>query len=102
MQKLIAAFGLALCCWTAGVQTNSRINPDLLTKAWPARWITVAGIQPFGYGVYHFRKAVELSAAPSTFVVHVTADNRYQLFVNGERVAAGPARRNASRHFSLI
>jgi hypothetical protein len=42
--------------------------------------------------VYHFRKTIELSSVPSAFAVHVTADNRYQLFVNGRRVAAGPAR----------
>jgi hypothetical protein len=31
-------------------------------------------------------RAVELQAKPSSFVIHVTGDNRYQLFVNGERV----------------
>jgi len=39
-----------------------------------------------------FRRTIDLPQRPSTFVVHVTADNRYQLFVNGERVVAGPAR----------
>ena len=93
MMKLMAAFGVALSCWTAGAaQTSPRINPDLFAKAWPARWITVPNIQPFAYGVYHFRKTIELGAAPASFVVHVTADNRYQLFVNGQRVASGPAR----------
>ena len=57
-----------------------------------ARWISVAGAPPFDYGVYHFRRAFELPDSPATFVVHVTADNRYQLFANGERVAWGPAR----------
>ena len=33
-----------------------------------------------------------LREKPARFVVHVTADNRYQLFVNGARVAWGPAR----------
>jgi hypothetical protein len=42
--------------------------------------------------VYHFRRDFELAAKPATFVVHVTADNRYQLYVNGERVSWGPAR----------
>ncbi len=61
-------------------------------ELWKARWISVPGAPPFDYGIYHFRRTLELAAKPSSFKVHVTADNRYQLFVNGERVGAGPAR----------
>lgn len=66
-------------------------NPDLLKQAWTARWISVPDASPYDYGVYHFRKSFELPAKPSGFLVHVTADNRYQLYVNGERVSWGPA-----------
>src|SRR5205085_5071679 len=38
------------------------------------------------------RKTISLAVKPSSFVVHVTGDNRYQLFVNGQRVVSGPAR----------
>jgi hypothetical protein len=69
-----------------------RINPELLARTWSARWITVPNTSPFDYGVYHFRRAFDLPDRPSSFVVHVTADNRYQLFVNGARVVWGPAR----------
>ncbi|MEJ7617249.1 MAG: alpha-L-rhamnosidase N-terminal domain-containing protein [Pyrinomonadaceae bacterium] len=69
-----------------------KINPELLTKAWSARWVTVPGGSPVEYGIYHFRRMFELGSRPASFVVHVTGDNRYQLFVNGQRVAAGPAR----------
>jgi hypothetical protein len=69
-----------------------RMNSDLLTQTWSARWIAVPGSSPFDYGVYHFRRAFDLAVQPPSFVVHVSADNRYQLFVNGERVAWGPAR----------
>ena len=68
------------------------INPDLLTKSWSAQWIVVPGAPPFDYGVYHFRKSIDLPSKPGHFIVHVTADNRYQLFVNGERSVNGPAR----------
>ena len=67
-------------------------NPDLLTRRWDARWIVAPGTDPFGYGVYHFRKVLDLPERPARFVVHVTADNRYQLWVNGARVVWGPAR----------
>ena len=44
------------------------------------------------YGVYRFRRVLELAAQPERFVIHVSGDNRYQLFLNGHRVAWGPAR----------
>jgi len=59
---------------------------------WNARWISVPETSPYDYGVYHFRKTLDLPQKPASFKVRVTADNRYQLFVNGERVAWGPAR----------
>ena len=68
------------------VQAPPAINPDLLARRWDARWIAAPGTDPFGFGVYHFRKVVDLADRPQRFVVHVTADNRYQLWVNGERV----------------
>lgn len=70
----------------------TRINPDLLTKSWSARWITMPNASPFDYGVYHFRRTFDLQAKPSSFVIHVTGDNRYQLFINGQASAWGPAR----------
>ena len=67
-------------------------NPELLTHAWSAHWISVPNASPYDYGVYHFRRTFDLAAAPSSFLIHVTADNRYKLYVNGELVSLGPAR----------
>jgi hypothetical protein len=67
-------------------------DDGLMRKTWTARWISVPGAPPTGYGVYHFRRTFDLAERPASFVVHVSADNRYQLFVNGRRVACGPAR----------
>ncbi|MBC8152362.1 MAG: family 78 glycoside hydrolase catalytic domain, partial [Bacteroidetes bacterium] len=72
------------------------------TNYWQAKWIT-CGNPPAGtdqpaavparqYGVYHFRKTISLPIKPAQFVVHVSGDNRYRLFVNGQAVASGPAR----------
>ena len=68
------------------------INPALLTGVWSARWIAAPGAPAQDFGVYHFRRAIDLPAKPASFLIHVTADNRYQLYVNGARVAWGPAR----------
>lgn len=61
-------------------------------KRWDAQWIDVPGTEPQSFGVYHFRRTVDLASSPAHFVVRVSADNRYQVYVNGQRVSVGPAR----------
>jgi alpha-L-rhamnosidase len=77
---VFAVFG-ALCFGT-----------DFAREKWPAKWIRVPGTSPTDYGVYHFRRSFPLDRTPQRFVVYVSADNRYELFVNGRRVSSGPAR----------
>lgn len=64
--------------------------PELFGQRWPARWITHPAAPKADYGVWLFRRSLELPAKPGRFVVHVTADARYQLWVNGEPVLRGP------------
>lgn len=64
--------------------------PELLTKRWSARWITHPAAPKSDYGVYLFRRVLALPEKPSRFVVHVTGDARYQLWVNGQQVCRGP------------
>jgi alpha-L-rhamnosidase len=68
------------------------INPRILDNFWKARWVVCPGESPKQYGIYHFRKTFDLAEMPASFVVHVSADNRYRLFVNGVAVSSGPAR----------
>jgi hypothetical protein len=56
-----------------------------------AEWITMPGISGNEYGVYYFRKAFSLTNKPDSFLIHVSADNRYRLYVNGKNVGWGPA-----------
>lgn len=81
-------------------------TPSWRMKSWSAQWVTFPG-QPLNlwsgifpnevkeYGVYKFRKTFNLTTKPTSFVVHVSADNRYKLFVNGVEVSHGPARGDA-------
>ena len=66
--------------------------PSLLTGKWDADWISCPDVSLYDYGVYHFRKNFKLDRQPESFVVNVSADNRYRLFVNGTPVCYGPAR----------
>ena len=65
---------------------------DLLNRPWPAKWIDMPGVPVQDYGVYHFRRTFNLQTKPQHLVIHVSGDNRYELYVNGERVSWGPAR----------
>ncbi len=60
--------------------------------AQPAPWISYPSANQTAYGVYHFRKSFDLGKVPEKLIIHVSADNRYNLFVNGKRVCYGPAK----------
>lgn len=72
--------------------TNNNINPQLLTGRWTALWINHPKESSVSYGVYQFRKTITLDEKPDQFIVHVSADNRYKLYVNGQFVCLGPSR----------
>lgn len=67
-------------------------SSELLEKPWDAKWINYPEGDPNAYGIYYFRKHLDLSAEPSSYVINISADNRYKLYVNGKYVSNGPAR----------
>jgi alpha-L-rhamnosidase len=69
-----------------------KINPALLNRQWTAQWIAHPTESLVDYGVFHFRKGFELQDQPKEFIINISADNRYRLFVNGKAVCFGPAR----------
>ena len=79
--------------------TSGNANPTPAPKAtgplpatWNANWIAAPGEDGREYGIYYFRKSIELATKPRAFVVHISADNRYKLYVNGTLASLGPAR----------
>jgi alpha-L-rhamnosidase len=93
MRKIVVVL-MSLLGWLPGqlIGQDLPINPSLLQHGWPASWISCPGIGGRDYGVYHFRRSFALERQPSSFIVHVSADNRYRLWVNGHAVCSGPAR----------
>ena len=63
-----------------------------LKHTWAASWITHPGESTLDYGVFLFRRSFNLTGNPGEFVVYVSADNRYRLYVNGIKAGSGPAR----------
>lgn len=69
------------------------INPALLSGRWPGAWCRYPDdALRHKPAVFLFRRTLTLAEAPARFVVHVSADARYELWVNGAKVCWGPAR----------
>ncbi|MEM6844312.1 MAG: family 78 glycoside hydrolase catalytic domain [Bacteroidota bacterium] len=93
MRKALIILVLALTYqFSWGQYPHRSISPKLLSHAWPAQWIAHPEVSLLEYSVQHFRNEFSLAETPEQFVVHVSADNRYQFFVNGQLVGRGPAR----------
>lgn len=69
-------------------------EPNYPKGYWKARWIGHPTASGNDFGVFHFRKAIDLTTVPSSYIIHVSADNKYRLFVNGKSLGTGPARSN--------
>ncbi len=62
-----------------------------LKHTWEAQWITHPTASTLDYGVFNFRRSFTLDKQPEKFIIYVSADNRYRLFVNGKQVCFGPS-----------
>ncbi len=91
MKKIVVFILMGLILSVFYSRAQQLVTPDapIATTRWQAQWIT-AKENPYHFGVYHFRKTFSLSQKPTKFVVHVSADNRYRLFVNGNYITDGP------------
>ncbi len=90
---LVAALlGLASPSLAATSANGLPISDAVLQRQWTGAWIACPGAPERDPGVYRFRKVIELPAVPPRFVVHVSADQRFVLRVNGRRVGIGPSR----------
>lgn len=74
-------------------------QPDPTIEKWDARWVMHPTVQPQAAAEVLFRKTFELTEKPARFVIHVSADNHYRLFVNGTYITRGPARGDLSHWF---
>jgi alpha-L-rhamnosidase len=62
------------------------------SRVWRGRWIWTGG-EPAPRNSYtYFRKTLDLSETPREAKIHLTADSRYHLYVNGAFVGRGPVR----------
>ncbi len=90
--KIFTAISIALLAVTTSVldaQYPDHPVPQY-PEQWNSMWITHPGIDEAAYGLIHFRNTFELDEVPETFIIHVSGDNRYRLYVNGTEAGYGP------------
>ncbi|MBI5706757.1 MAG: hypothetical protein HZC36_07170 [Armatimonadetes bacterium] len=61
-------------------------------RTWNANWIGYHKDPREDLGVFAFRRRLDLAKAPQSYLIRVSADQRYKLYVNGELVGFGPQR----------
>jgi len=102
MRPVLTLFALVLAAIAFQAQTpapspastpvQTPAQPDPPHRDWKASWITHPTAPLREPVALHFRRTLTLSAVPATYVVRVSADNRFILYVNGHRAGDGPAR----------
>ncbi len=87
---------LAAAILSVGTRARSQIAPALGSPSprqdWTALWISHPSAPLRDPIVLHFRRSFQPVPGTRHFVIHVSADNRFLLFLNGRRVGEGPAR----------
>ncbi len=86
-----------LLAWSIGLLTAAGATPSNVSltaprASWTATWIshpTAPLREPL---TLHFRRSFTVAPGTHRFVIHVSADNRFVLYLNGNRIGDGPAR----------
>lgn len=92
MQPIARFLIMLLSFLTVADTYGQNATPSLNNRPWNAVWIAAPNDPGTEYGIYYFRKSIDLADKPASFIVHVSADNRYKLYINGALISLGPAR----------
>ena len=84
----VLSLAIALLLFPPCNPAQSATQPDPPLRAWHASWVTHPTAPLREPLVLHFRRFLTLAAAPTTYIVRVSADNRFILYVNGQRAAS--------------
>jgi hypothetical protein len=96
MRSVLKISALVLLFFIASARNQAQTAPDPSHREWHALWVTHPTAPLREPLVLHFRRSLTLPSVPATYPVRVSADNRFVLYVNGQRVGDGPARGDLS------
>ncbi|MGE5055791.1 MAG: alpha-L-rhamnosidase C-terminal domain-containing protein [Acidobacteriota bacterium] len=89
--KFFAITSIALL-FVVEIRASAQLPPEALRGLWKAQWITAPSAPLRDSVVLHFRKLFDIPQSPEHFVVHVSADAQFVLFINQQEIGRGPAR----------
>ncbi len=81
-KAFLGGFLVVFFCFTIATSSASIVARNSASKISPQGSITDSG-------VYYFRNSFELKSVPSALKIHITADTKYAVFINGKFVARG-------------
>ncbi len=94
MKLKILLTGLVIILLFASNQRSYAQYPDHGTpqypESWNCQWITHPTIDPAAHNLLHFRNTFQMEDVPESYIIHISADNRYRLYVNEKEVCYGP------------
>ncbi|MEP2239346.1 MAG: alpha-L-rhamnosidase N-terminal domain-containing protein [Maribacter sp.] len=96
LRYLILLFLLSISQIAVSQESTVTINHEgkeftQLKHAWTSQWITHPKESTLDARKFLFRRTFELVSKPEKFIIHLSADNRYRLFVNGKYLLSGPS-----------
>ncbi len=98
--RIAVAIGGICCFCFCDAQS---IDGSALQAGTGASWIAHPKANPHAYGVFHFRKQITMDSKPASFIIHISADQHYRFFVNGQSVSFGPAKSDVQHwHYQTI
>src|SRR6185437_1700508 len=87
----VLAIGLVYF-YLAPLCAEAQYPPELQQQMWSAQWITHPDAPQRDAVVLRFRKIIDLPQKHEHYIVHVSADNQFQLYANQQWIGFGPAR----------
>src|SRR5436305_567131 len=79
------SIAVSLVGFSSAALAQQPAAPDPPHRDWRASWVTHPTAPLREPIVLHFRRELEVASAPATFIVRVSADNRFALYVNGQQ-----------------
>ena len=79
-------------CYSQPVQELNYNGKQYVAKNWKAFWVTNPDVYANEYSVTLYRRNFDLDRNSDSFIIHITADNHYELYVNGKFACSGPQR----------
>ncbi len=88
--KIILPLLLSILSFSLLAQELNYPNVRYQPEPWRGHWVTHPGISQGEAVLLHYRRTIDLTEVPGAFIISITADNNYTLYVNERLVCFGP------------